>query len=127
MACSRWSRPSEGGRTSSRAAERGQRGVDYAAAAFAGDWAGAQNFAVDLIDQAGAGSWPIVSATFLLVPKHPKDAGRAKGVLKFVDWAYNSGGQIASGLEYIPLPKAVQDSVRAAWHGSIMADGAAVY
>ena len=99
----------------------------FEAAASSGDWAGAQNFAVNLIDQAGAGSWPIVSATFLLVPKDPKDADRAKNVLKFVDWAYSNGGSIASGLEYIPLPKAVQDNVRAAWHSSIMAGGAAVY
>ena len=99
----------------------------FQAAASSGNWGGAQNFAVDLIDQAGGTSWPIVSATFLLVPKDPKDPARAANVLKWVDWAYNSGGPIATQLEYIPLPKAVQDSVRGAWRSSIMAGGAAVY
>ena len=99
----------------------------FAAAAASGDWGGAQNFAVDLIDQNGAKSWPIVSATFLLLPKDPKDAARATSVLKFVDWAYNNGGPIATQLEYIPLPKAVQDSVRAAWRTQIMANGQPVY
>ena len=99
----------------------------FGAAASSGNWGGAQNFAVDLIDQAGATSWPIVSATFLLVPKDPKDPARAANVLKWVDWAYNNGGPIATQLEYIPLPTAVQDSVRAAWRSSIMAGGAAVY
>ena len=99
----------------------------FQAAAASGNWGGAQNFAVDLIDQAGATSWPIVSATFVLVPKDPKDPARAASVLKWVDWAYNNGGPIATQLEYIPLPKAVQDSVRAAWRSSIMAGGAAVY
>lgn len=99
----------------------------FGAAAASGNWGGAQNFAVDLIDQAGATSWPIVSATFLLVPKDPKDSARAANVLKWVDWAYNNGGPIATQLEYIPLPKAVQDNVRAAWRSSIMAGGSAVY
>lgn len=99
----------------------------FAAAAASGDWGGAQNFAVDLIDQNGATSWPIVSATFLLLPKDPKDAARSMSVLKFVDWAYNNGGPIATQLEYIPLPKAVQDSVRAAWRTQIMANGQPVY
>ncbi len=99
----------------------------FQAAASAGNWGGAQNFAVDLIDQQGAASWPIVSATFLLLPKDPKDAARSANVLKWVDWAYSNGGAIATQLEYIPLPKAVQDSVRAAWRTSVMANGAAVY
>ncbi len=99
----------------------------FGAAASSGNWGGAQNFAVDLIDQAGATSWPIVSATFLLVPKDPKDPARAANVLKWVDWAYNNGGPIATQLEYIPLPKAVEDNVRAAWRSSIMAGGSAIY
>ncbi len=99
----------------------------FAAAASAGDWGGAQNYAVNLIDQVGAQSWPIVSATFLLVPKDPKDPARAANVLKFVDWAYNNGGPIANQLEYIPLPKAVQDAVRGTWRTTVMANGQPVY
>ena len=99
----------------------------FQSAASAGNWGGAQNFAVDLIDQAGAESWPIVSATFLLLPKDPKDAARSASVLKWVDWAYNNGAAIATQLEYIPLPKAVQDAVRASWRTSVMANGAPVY
>ena len=101
--------------------------ASFQAAATNGNWAGAQNFAVDLIDQPGAASWPIVSATFLLLPKDPKDGARAANVLKWVDWDYNNGGPIATQLEYIPLPKAVQDNVRAAWRTSIMANGQPVY
>ena len=85
----------------------------FQAAAASGNWTGAKDFAVDLINQPGAQTWPIVSATFLLLPEDPKDATRSANVLKFVDWAYSSGGPIATSLDYIPLPKAVQDSVRA--------------
>jgi phosphate transport system substrate-binding protein len=83
----------------------------FAAAAGSADWVGAKNFAVSLVDQAGAKSWPIVSATFLLLPEDPKDPARAANVTKFITWAYASGAQIASSLDYIPLPKSVQDVV----------------
>jgi phosphate ABC transporter phosphate-binding protein len=47
--------------------------ASFSAAAANGDWANAKNYAVDLIDQPGDTSWPIVSAMFILLPKDPKD------------------------------------------------------
>ncbi len=91
----------------------------FNAAASAGNWRDAKNFAVDLIDQAGDTSWPIVSATFILLPKDPKDPGRSANVMKFFDWAFTNGAATAQALEYIPLPGAVQDAVRSAWHTEI--------
>ena len=86
----------------------------FVAAAENADWSVA-NFAANLIDTQGAKSWPIVSPTFILLPKDPKDAARSANVMKFFDWAFANGGKLAEELEYIPLPKAVQDAVRAAW------------
>lgn len=91
----------------------------FTTAASNGDWAGAKNFAVNLIDTHGATSWPIVSATFMLLPKDPKDATRSANVMKFVDWAYKNGGETAKASEYIALPQSVQDAVRAAWRTEI--------
>jgi phosphate transport system substrate-binding protein len=91
----------------------------FSAAAASGDWASAKNFAVDLIDQPGAKSWPIVSATFILLPKDPKDKTRSDNVVKFFDWAYKNGDQIATSLEYVTLPAAVKDAARAAWSSEI--------
>jgi len=93
--------------------------ASFTAAASNGDWAGAKNFAVNLIDQPGAESWPIVSATFVLLPKDPKDLVRSAAVMKFFDWAFKNGDAIASGLEYVPLPEVVKTSVRAAWRAEI--------
>ena len=87
----------------------------FIAAASNANWAGAQNFVVDLIDQMGDKSWPVVSATFVLLPKDPKDPVRSANVTKFLDWAYSNGSPIAAQLEYTPLPKAVQDAARSAW------------
>ena len=46
----------------------------FQAAAASADWSKVQNFAIDLNDQPGAASWPIESATFVLLPTDPKDA-----------------------------------------------------
>ncbi len=93
--------------------------ASFSAAAANGDWANAPNYAVNLIDQPGEKSWPIVSATFIELPKDPKDVARSATVIKFFDWAYKSGDKIANDLEYIPLPDAVKTSVRAAWHSEV--------
>ena len=101
--------------------------ASFTAAASAADWAGAPNFAVSLIDLNGAAVWPIVSPTFILLPKDPKDAAKSADVLKFFDWCYTSGAKTATDLDYIPLPAAVQNTVRAAWRTQVMADGKPVY
>ncbi len=91
----------------------------FSAAAENGDWKAAPNYAVSLIDMPGATSWPIVSATFILLPKDPKDAARSANVMKFFDWAYKNGADIAKGLDYNALPTSVQDAVRASWKAEI--------
>jgi phosphate transport system substrate-binding protein len=93
--------------------------ASFAAAAANGDWKGAQNYAVNLIEQPGDETWPIVSPTFIELPKNPQDPARSAHVIKFFDWAYASGGKIAEDLDYIPLPAAVQESVRAAWKADV--------
>lgn len=91
----------------------------FAAAAANGDWTRAQDYAVNLIDQPGDDSWPIVSTTFIELPKDPRDPSRGLNVIKFFDWAYKNGDPIATQLEYIPLPDAVKNSVRNRWHSDL--------
>lgn len=87
----------------------------FSKAAANADWAGAKSFAVDMLDTSGEGAWPIVSATFVLLPTNPKDPARGAAVTKFFDWAFTNGGTIATSLKYVALPASVQASVRQAW------------
>jgi phosphate transport system substrate-binding protein len=87
----------------------------FEASAASADWSKVKNFAIDLNDQPGAASWPIESATFVLLPTDPKDEKQSAAVKKFFDWGFAHGSDIAKGLLYIPLPGAVQDAIRAAW------------
>ncbi len=86
----------------------------FVAAAQNANWS-TPNFAANLVDQQGANSWPVVSPTFILLPKDAKDAAHTAAVLKFFDWSYTNGAKLAQDLEYIPLPATVQAAVRAAW------------
>lgn len=100
----------------------------FQAAAANADWKGAKNFAASMLNTAGDTTWPIVSATYILLPKNPTDAAKSAEVMKFFDWAYTGGDEIAQKQHYIPLPAAVKDSVRAAWAAGIKdASGAAIY
>lgn len=89
----------------------------FQAAAANADWNAAPGFGISLNNQKGAQAWPITAATFLLVhakPEKPEEVGAA---LKFVDWAFKNGDQLALDLEYVPLPANVKDQVRASWKG----------
>ena len=85
------------------------------AAAAGADWANAPGFYMILTDSAGATAWPIAGATFILVPKQPKDVAAASEALKFFAWAYKNGGQMAQELDYVPMPEAVVKQIEAAW------------
>jgi phosphate transport system substrate-binding protein len=98
----------------------------FAAAAAQANWNSAPNFAASMINMSGDTTWPIVSATYILVPKNPSDAARATAVLKFFDWSYKSGKPAADQLHYITLPPAVQDAVRKKW-ATIQANGTPVW
>lgn len=86
----------------------------FMAAASAADWS-VPGFAANVINTAGAKSWPIVAPTFILLPTNPTDGTRSANVRRFFDWAFANGDALAQELEYIPLPQATKDAVRAAW------------
>jgi phosphate transport system substrate-binding protein len=85
------------------------------AAAGGADWAHAPGFYMILTDAPGAKSWPIAGATFILIPKQPKDAAATKEALKFFAWAYDKGGDMASSLDYIPMPESVVKLIHEHW------------
>jgi phosphate transport system substrate-binding protein len=87
----------------------------FAAASAGADWKSAPGMGVVLTDQAGAKSWPMTGASFILMhAKQDKpDAGRE--VLKFFDWALKNGAKSATELDYVPLPAATVSLIEAEW------------
>ncbi|KFZ38728.1 phosphate ABC transporter substrate-binding protein [Shewanella mangrovi] len=99
----------------------------FQAAAANADWANAPGFKLILNDQPGAESWPMTAATFILMHKEQANEATAKEVLKFFEWSYANGDDLAAGLEYIPMPDNVVKMVETMWHSDIKADGKAIY
>jgi phosphate transport system substrate-binding protein len=101
--------------------------ASFQAAAANGDWTHADGYYLVLTDQSGANSWPITGASFILVYASPPDPKATGEALKFFDWAYKNGTQMAADLDYVPLPAALIKQVRNTWKTQIMAGGAPVW
>ncbi len=87
----------------------------FKAAAANAKWDKKKGFYEILTNQTGKGSWPITGATFVLIQQSPEKIDSAKEVLKFFDWAYSSGDNLASNLDYVPLPTKLKATIHDAW------------
>jgi phosphate ABC transporter phosphate-binding protein len=71
---------------------------------------GAQNrddLNVSIVDAPGAGSYPITTFTWLIVPAHvPGDAKRT-AIISFLRWTLGPGQRQAAALGYLALPKEI--------------------
>jgi phosphate ABC transporter phosphate-binding protein len=92
----------------------------FSAAAANADWSSQPGYGVILANQAGAESWPMTSATWILVYQKPDDAAATAEALKFFAWSYAKGDELAAGLDYVPMPDAVVKSVEEMWSKDIV-------
>ncbi len=93
--------------------------ASFKAAAAGAHWDKAPGFYEILTDEPGKDSWPISGATFILMHKTQDKPETAAEVLKFFDWAYAKGDQMAESLDYIPMPDKVVNLIRDAWKKEI--------
>jgi phosphate transport system substrate-binding protein len=61
-----------------------------------------------LMNRPGPDSWPITSATFVLVDATPQHAEAASPVLTFLYWCFLHGDELTKGTGFAPLPTSVQ-------------------
>lgn len=85
----------------------------FQAAAAGADWS--KTFYQILTDEPGANAWPILAATFVLMQIKQDQPQQGRQTLKFFDWAYKNGAAQARELDYVTLPTAVVQRVRASW------------
>jgi phosphate transport system substrate-binding protein len=91
----------------------------FQAAAANADWNSVPGYGVILANQAGAESWPMTAATFILIPKQPDDPVATAEALKFFAWAYAKGDKMAEELDYVPMPKKVVGDIEKVWASEI--------
>lgn len=94
----------------------------FAAAAAGAQWQ-SNRYYVILTNQSGKDAWPIAASTFVMMHKVQDKPAQASEVLKFFEWSFAKGGQMAEGLDYVPLPTALVSSIETTWT-SVLKDGA---
>ena len=87
--------------------------LTFAAAAASADWFSVPGMGVSMVNAKGATSWPISTASFILMYKEPTNKDEAAEVLKFFDWSFKNGKKMAADLDYVALPDSLTDQIRA--------------
>jgi len=84
----------------------------FSAAAAGVDWNSAPGMGVSMVDAKGASSWPVTTASFILMYKNPEDKASSQEALKFFTWAFKNGKKLAIELDYVPMPDAVTAQIQ---------------
>jgi phosphate transport system substrate-binding protein len=87
--------------------------LTFAAAAAGADWFSVPGMGVSMVNAKGANSWPISTASFILMYKQPADKAAAAEAIKFFDWAFLNGKKMAQDLDYVALPDSLTTQIRA--------------
>ena len=100
----------------------------FSAAAANADWGSVPGMGVVLTNEPGAQSWPLTSASFILMRKSQRRPDTGREVLAFFDWVFRQGDTAAHELDYVPVPVDVEQHIRNLWSTEIhAADGTAVW
>ncbi|MEG4573738.1 phosphate ABC transporter substrate-binding protein PstS [Microcoleus sp. N3A4] len=76
-----------------------------------------ENLRAFIEDPEGAQSYPIVTYTWMLVPKTVTDPNKAKAIEAMVEYGLTEGQKVSSELGYVPLPQSVKEKVALAADG----------
>jgi phosphate transport system substrate-binding protein len=100
----------------------------FQSAAAGADWTSAPDFHVIMTDAAGDKSWPVAGSTFILMQRVPANAADSAAALKFFEWGYKNGKQMAADLDYVPMPDSVVALIQQTWRDKIKgSDGKPVF
>lgn len=100
----------------------------FEAAASLAEWSLTKVFYVILTNMRGDKSWPIAGSTFILMYAKPQDPVASAEAVKFFEWGYKNGKQIAADLDYVPMPGNVVSLIEGTWQNEIKGpDGKPIY
>jgi phosphate transport system substrate-binding protein len=86
--------------------------ITFAAAADGADWFSVPGMGLSIVNQPNPNAWPVSSASFIIMYKNPKDKEQSADVIKFFDWAFKNGKNLALELDYVPLPDTLTNQIR---------------
>jgi phosphate transport system substrate-binding protein len=86
--------------------------LTFAAAAQGADWFSVPGMGLSIVNQPGKDTWPVTTASFIIMYKDPSDKKASQEVIKFFDWAFKNGAKLSAELDYVHLPPQLQDQIR---------------
>ncbi|MDR1460992.1 MAG: phosphate ABC transporter substrate-binding protein PstS [Campylobacteraceae bacterium] len=86
---------------------------NFKSAAKMAKWSKTDDFYQILVLQDGDNAYPIVAATFILLPTD-KSAMNNK-IINFFNWAFDKGDDMIAKLGYVPLPLETKNLIREYW------------
>ena len=84
------------------------------------NWQLHQDFSAPMTNAGGPLAYPAVAASFIVMPRVPKDAARGRATLAFFKWVFEHGGQDASELHYVVLPPTLILLIEDYWKAHIV-------
>ena len=84
----------------------------FAAAAAGANWFSVPGMGLSIVEQTGDATWPVSTASFIIMYREPKDKQQSRDVLAFFDWAFKNGKKLALELDYVPLPDVLTAQIR---------------
>ena len=84
----------------------------FAAAAAGADWFSVPGMGLSIVNQGGKDTWPVTTASFIIMYKDPADKKASQEVLKFFDWSFKNGAKLSAELDYVHLPEKLQNDIR---------------
>jgi phosphate transport system substrate-binding protein len=79
-------------------------------------WKAANGFCETLTDQPGAGSWPMTSASYIVIRKTSDDIQRRQALLNFLGWGLRVGSMNITNLDFLPMQRSILPQIRNSWN-----------
>jgi phosphate transport system substrate-binding protein len=79
-------------------------------------WNAANGFCEALTDEPGAGSWPMASASYIVIRKTSSDIQRRLALLNFLGWGMRVGDMDLTSLDFMPMKRSILPQIRNSWN-----------
>ena len=93
--------------------------ASFAAAAQSAKWSESTGYSQSLTDLPGHESWPLATATYIVISRSPEEIAGTEETLKYFDWSFRYGNPIARDLGFILIPAQAMQSIRESWKMNI--------
>jgi len=75
-------------------------------------WNAANAFNENLIDMPGMESWPIATASYILIKKNSDNAEQRQALIDFLNWSLRLGNFDVANLDFLPIERSVYLQIR---------------